>query len=353
MAIDTLASVLRTMGEFALDQERADAATFRRESEEWAQHVTLAAPIPGQPSPAAAPGGRRDWQGVRAFVREYCRSSSKHAASVAGDLREVIWAFIRNFSQTLAANDEVDGRIRDQVARLERLVSERATAELKREVQEVLGSLSQAVEERRRRQREQMASLGQTVEALGSELESARREGERDPLTRVFNRKALDAHLERTVEMFRAFRHDTCLLVVDVDHFKEINDAHGHVVGDQALCQVADAIAKVFLRRSDFVARFGGDEFAVILRETSLAAAAPLAERVLARVRALRIPAGGKELALTASMGAAALTPEDDVRTWFQRADAGLYAAKSAGRDRLEVGRAAEPPGPAAAPAAS
>ncbi len=362
MALDTVASILRALGEFALDGEKADAATYRGEAEAWAQHVTLAKPPPG-PSVAAgegaapkripasttepeAQGARRDWQGVRRFVREYCKASAHRATSVASDLRDTIWLFIHNFGQALAQDAEADVLVQEQVRRLEGLVARSEASELKREVMDAVGALTRALGERRERQRAQMATLGETVRALGGELESARREGETDPLTRVCNRKAFDVHLERTVEMYRAFRQEACLLLVDVDHFKAVNDGHGHAVGDEALRAVADAISKVFLRKDDFVSRFGGDEFAVILRETAPEHLPALAERLLTRVRSLRIPAGERELTLSLTVGGAALSPGDDARAWFERADRGLYGAKAAGRDRFQAGEAAPPAAP-------
>ena len=343
-AIDTLGAFLRSMGEFALQQENTDTDTFRKVAEAWAQHVLLATPAPGVPStvrPPSAPGaagGRRDWEGVRRFVHEYCRSSATHTANVAGDLREVIWVFVRNFTQSFAAEEATDERLREQLARLERLVDASDVAQLKREVLDTVGTLTHELGERRERQRAQMATLGETVRSLGDELASARRDGETDPLTRLFNRKALDAYVEESVQMFAAFRQDTCLLLVDIDHFKSINDASGHLVGDDVLRGVADALARVFLRKSDFVARYGGDELAVVLREASLGDAARLAERVLSRVRMLRIPAGDRQVGVTVSIGASALGREDDAKRWFGRADRGLYAAKAAGRDAFAAG---------------
>ena len=342
-AVDTLGAVLRSMSEFALQQDQTDTDSFRKAAEAWAEHVLLAAPAPGVakmvPPPVPGPAsGRRDWEGVRRFVHEYCRSSSSHAANVAGDLREVIWVFVRNFTQPFSTEEATDERLQQQLARLERLVDASDVAQLKREVLDAVGTLTQELDERRERQRAQMATLGETVRALGDELASARRDGETDPLTRLFNRKALDAYVEESVQMFAAFRQDTCLLLVDVDHFKTVNDAVGHVVGDDVLRQVADALVRAFLRKSDFVARYGGDEFAVVLRETTLADAARTAERVLSRVRVLRIPAGDRQVGVTVSIGAAALGREDDAKRWFERADRGLDAAKAAGRDAFAAG---------------
>jgi len=349
MALDTLAANLRSMAEFALEQEGTDVETFRAAAEAWAQHVTIATSPPGREWEAGADTGRRDWQGVRQFVREYCRGSSRQATTVASDLREVVWVFIRNFGEALSRDEEADQRLRQQMARLERLVQAQATAELKREVQEVVGALARDFEERRKRQRDQMAALDDAVRSLGDELESARREGETDPLTRVANRKAFDGFLAKTVEISRAFGHGAALVVVDVDRFKEVNDQAGHAGGDAVLRAVADALVRVFLRRTDFVARFGGDEFAAVLRETALRDALLLAERAAARVREARIAFEGRALQVTLSIGVAALEPGDDAAAWFARADRGLYAAKSGGRDRVAAGPpAGAPPVPGA-----
>ncbi|HTP29275.1 MAG TPA: GGDEF domain-containing protein [Anaeromyxobacteraceae bacterium] len=348
MAIDALASMLRSMAEFALDQDGTDIESFRQRAEAWAKHVTIAAPPPGASTEeVASRSGRRDWQGVKQFVHAYCCSTSTHSASVTADLRQVIWVFIRNLSQAFAEGEETDGQIQEQMARLAKLVEASDASELKREVLGTVGTLTAVLEERRKRQRAHMAKLGDTVRELGDELRSARKDGETDPLTQVFNRKAFDAYLEQTVEMFRAFRHEMSLLIIDADQFKEINDSCGHAVGDQALRELADAISRVFLRRSDFVARFGGDEFAVVLRETGLGDAVRLADRLLERVRKARIFADGREISLSVSMGAAGIEEGDDARRWFDRADRGLYAAKQAGRDRVEVaaGGSSQPPG--------
>ncbi|HTT72174.1 MAG TPA: GGDEF domain-containing protein [Anaeromyxobacteraceae bacterium] len=339
MALDTLGNILRSLSEFALEQEETDLATFRRTAEAWAQHVCIAAPPPGaSPDDPGLRGGRRDWQGVRQFVRDYCRSSAGHAQSVTKDLREVIWVFIKNYSQAFAEDEETDERIRAELAHLEALMSGSGAAELKREVLSAFGALTEAFEARRRRQRERMTALGDTVRALGDELESVRREGETDAVTRVNNRRALDDYLAGTVEIHKAFRHPMCLVVVDIDHFKATNDALGHAVGDRVLREVADAIVKVFMRKNDFVARYGGDEFAVVLRETPLKDTLTLCERLLQRVRSLRIPAGDRAERVSVSVGVAALAREDGPLTWFECADRGLYAAKSAGRDRVAVG---------------
>lgn len=339
MALDTLAHVLRAMAEFALEQDAVDIPSFRATAEAWAKHVTLATAPPGAPDDdARARRGRREWEGVRRFVRDYCQSSSKRAIEITADLRHVIWVFIRNLSQAFAEDEQVDGRVRSQLVRLEELVAGTSTAELKREVLDAVGMLKATLAERSERQQKQMQQLGAQVQLLGSELDSARRESETDPLTRIPNRKAFDDYVMRSVEIHRAFGTPMSMLVLDVDCFKTVNDRNGHITGDEVLRQVADTTVKVFLRKNDFVARLGGDEFAIVLRETAVRDAVALAERVLARVRALRIPISAEQiLQVSVSIGAAEIDAQDDEKSWFERADRCLYAAKQAGRDRLST----------------
>jgi diguanylate cyclase len=336
MALDTLGGVLRTLGEFAFDQPELDAAAFTAVAERWAQHVLIAKPSPN--GVAAAGDSRRDWAGVRNFVADYCRGASTHARTVAGDLRQVVWVFIQSLSHAVAADRETDGRVREQLSRLEQLAHSPATAELKREVLATVLSVSQLLDQSRERHRAQLETLGAQVQALGTELASARRESETDPLTQLFNRRALDEHLVRSVELYRAFATESCLLLVDIDRFKSLNDQYGHVLGDDILRKTADVATRTFLRKGDFVARFGGDELAVVLRETTVGDAQSLAERLVRNVRAVEVQHGGAKIPITISAGVAAVAPGQDVKGWIEAADRGLYRAKQDGRDRAVSG---------------
>jgi diguanylate cyclase (GGDEF)-like protein len=156
----------------------------------------------------------------------------------------------------------------------------------------------------------------------------------RDPLTRVLNRNGLDDVLARHFAARGA--PPVTLLQVDVDHFKLINDSHGHAVGDAVLCAVAASLTG-HVRGSDFVARVGGEEFLVVCTGGDPAVPMALAERLRAGVGALEVPvAEGRSVRCTVSVGVsrrfAALA--DWQRAWHE-ADRALYAAKAAGRDRV------------------
>jgi diguanylate cyclase len=353
MALDTLAAILRILGEYAVEQEKEEPEVFARQCEQWAQHVSVAGPTPGpaadapaQTSLGAAAAGsgsgpvkvesaRRDWAGVRDFVRDYCKGSTAHTRTVMTDLRQVIWVFIQNLNHSFAHEQASDDRIRDQLGRLETLAKGSSTGDLKREVLATVVKLGEIVEERRKHQHERVEALGTQVKILGSELETARKESEVDPLTRLFNRKAFDDYISRSVELAQAFGQPTCMLLIDVDRFKTINDTFGHPEGDAVLRRIADAMTRIFLRKSDFVARYGGDELAVVLRETTLKEGLALGDRLLRAVRAIPMDREGVRFQLSVSAGVAALQPDETARAWLERTDRALYEAKHAGRDRL------------------
>jgi len=161
---------------------------------------------------------------------------------------------------------------------------------------------------------------------------------ERDALTGLFNRRAILAHLEALHRDRRQASQSLCLMMCDVDHFKRINDRHGHAKGDEVLRQVAHLLSGK-LRDGDRVGRIGGEEFLIVLASADLEDARQVAERLRQQVADLSITcAEGARLDVTISIGVArSLHQDEDWADVIARADAGLYAAKRAGRDKVIV----------------
>lgn len=158
----------------------------------------------------------------------------------------------------------------------------------------------------------------------------------RDPLTDTGNRIAMDQTLQREIEMSRRHLQPLSLLMLDIDHFKHVNDSHGHSAGDDVLREVAAAI-KGQLRNVDMVFRFGGEEFLILLSNTGREAAAMVGERLRFAVQAKDYKADGNLIELTVSLGCSTLLPGESAESLLRRADSALYVAKREGRNRLAM----------------
>lgn len=172
-----------------------------------------------------------------------------------------------------------------------------------------------------------------------TDLESFRSRATVDELTGLMNRAAFDDRMTEAPARFHRHRRPVALMVIDLDRFKGVNDTHGHTAGDAVLRAVAETVGRA-VRDVDIPARYGGEELVVLMPETMLHAAREVAERVRAAIAATSIVHEGRTIPISASIGVSAC-PEvvDDPAALFESADAALYAAKEAGRDRVETAR--------------
>ena len=184
------------------------------------------------------------------------------------------------------------------------------------------------------------AKLQQQREALAQALEVNRELATRDELTGLINRRAMLDLM--ALEHSRSLRSGRPLLLaqLDIDHFKPINDQHGHATGDRALQAFAGTV-RASVRDTDVLARWGGEEFVLMLTDTSADHARELLERIRQAVQALEIAHSAGSLQLTVSIGLAQHLPGDTVEHTLERADQALYRAKALGRNRVVVAPAA------------
>ena len=161
-----------------------------------------------------------------------------------------------------------------------------------------------------------------------------RRLASTDDLTGAANRRTVMERARREIERCQRYGHPLALLVLDVDHFKAINDSRGHAAGDEVLRRIA-ANCQAQLRQSDAFGRMGGEEFLAVLPETGPAGAAAIGERLVASLRGQDLGAGLPDLAVRISVGGAQLRESDDLDHLLGRADRAMYSAKETGRDRL------------------
>jgi diguanylate cyclase (GGDEF)-like protein len=156
----------------------------------------------------------------------------------------------------------------------------------------------------------------------------------RDPLTGAFNRRHMDVRLDEALETFRRRQTPAALLLIDVDHFKHINDTHGHKAGDRVLKGIV-GLVRQRSRKVDHVFRLGGEEFVLLLPGTPETDAVAVAEDIRQAIERSRLVDG---TAVTASIGVRGLERQDSIEPWIKEADTAMYAAKLAGRNRVVRG---------------
>lgn len=243
------------------------------------------------------------------FMRTYVDANDSYSKSLAQAHRNL---------HSLAKPDQVRAMVKFLIAENEKM--QRNSSDLQRNLEQ---STSQ-------------------IEKLRWNLAEAQELGLRDPLTALSNRRCFDVNLAKEIE--EAHTHSTamCLVMGDIDRFKGFNDTFGHQIGDEILKMFAKMLSSNVKGR-DTVARFGGEEFAIILPETKLADAERLTENIRSELESkeMALNNSGEPIGqITASFGIAQLGEGDDAAALVQRADARLYEAKCAGRNRVVIDRA-------------
>lgn len=259
-----------------------------------------------------------------------------------------LWVLARRVRETPAGDDARLALARETLVRVQEVANrvaadvdehslrvEEINAQLSagEEVSEayVLSAVERLVAANQQMQR-QLESAEEKLQSQAREIESNALEARTDALTQLANRRALDDELARCVAEFAHRGQTSSVMLLDVDHFKRFNDTHGHQAGDEVLRSVGKAL-KQSLRETALVARFGGEEFAVVFGGIPLSAARIPAERARAAIGAATIQFNGRPLHVTASAGLAELQAGESEEQILRRVDEALYAAKRAGRN--------------------
>jgi diguanylate cyclase len=218
----------------------------------------------------------------------------------------------------------------------EHVGSMQVTGEMETVKEALLGHMASLLASNRRLQ-EDVVCTRYRLEEQAQEIDDARREARTDVLTAVANRKALDEKLHLLLATWQRQEEPFVLMLLDLDQFKRINDSHGHLGGDRVLSKVGGWL-KEWVREGDFVGRYGGDEFAILLPRTELGVGVELAETIRSRVadQASRVALRGEQVSVSLSIGVAAPGEEETAESILHRADQALYRSKHLGRNQVQ-----------------
>ncbi len=333
-SLDTLDCILRTMGETAFELDEEDPR-FQDLCKEYARHVTNGAAILDE-GIGESTDGTRQWGRVRRFYTDRRSRESEFVQERVRNYRLLVEDLAVSLRSVATREELTENSVKTSLGDVERAADQGDIREIRQAIATTMTTVVHAFNEQRRLFESQIAQANNRMLSLRQDLATAREDLKRDALTDTFNRGAFDTALQQAVSLNFILRQPVTVVMLDLDHFKNVNDEYGHAAGDDILRSVADCLSRTFVRRSDIVARYGGEEFALILGDVSLDTATGLVQRFLDNVRtSVTIPYGKPGSKVTCSAGLTELLPTDTVETVLLRADRALYRAKHDGRDRL------------------
>lgn len=339
-ALDTLGSVIRVMGDESFPLEKdMDPAVFPAICAEFARHVENGAAVPSFDIPQSE-NGARQWERVRRFFADRRHAEKSFVTERLQGYRGVVDDLVSGLRDIGERDQLTETNIRQSLNSIEAAVATGALPKIKAAFTETVSKVNDTFARQREEYELQLQELNERMSSLRQDLVAAREEMKRDALTDAYNRGAFDAAIAQSVNMHFIMQQPVTLVMVDLDNFKQINDSHGHAVGDEVLRAVSDCLARSFIRKSDLVARYGGDEFAVILSDTPARHCGALIQRFLDHARNIEISSAPGASLVACSAGYTEICEGDTVATLVKRADEALYKAKHQGRDQAVFMRA-------------
>lgn len=254
-------------------------------------------------------------------------------AQISGEMERLLASVAQTASQT---GDQA-GAFGDQLTGLNQALASRDVEQLRPRLTEVIAGTAEMKSSVEALQ-QKVTSSQEEINRLRSDLDRATSEAMLCPMTGILNRRGFEKKIESLLSQQAPEGHSHCLVMLDIDHFKKVNDTHGHLMGDRVLQAVGEILRTAVTDANHAAARYGGEEFALLLPQTSLDKSVQLAEAVRSRTKAMKIRNRTTQevlLTVTISGGVTAMKPDDDAASLISRADAALYAAKNAGRDRV------------------
>lgn len=265
------------------------------------------------------------------------------------DIQEFLQTARQGEEQSQLNQAKLDEEVRTELREMRTSVETASDVnQIKLDIESMVGRIISVVDEfhtlekdRRDEVYDRIEQLGRRMEAMESEatvlkdsLEATRIQALKDALTELPNRQAYDEQIEREYSRWKRHGHPLAIAIVDIDHFKMINDKLGHLRGDKVLKLVAREVSRR-VRGEDFVARYGGEEFVIIMPDTDEQSALAAIEKVRMAVEECPFNFNNERVPVTASFGVSGFVEGDTIESCFERADKGLYKAKDSGRNKV------------------
>jgi diguanylate cyclase (GGDEF)-like protein len=325
-----VAKLMALVGDTAVESDALNTLEFRSKLERYRHRIANS--VPGDPNTTLlASECFRLCQDYLGRARTYLLERETEIAELVDVLRIALGRLVgeaKSFNVRLMGSSE----------RFNRLTEIEDIRELKKQITQEVRELNRAVVEKQKQDEASYAKLSRRIEVLQTNLTQSKKEASLDPLTRVANRGSFDQAIERWIKIHVESGKSFVLALLDLDNFKEINDVHGHQVGDRVLLCAAQTFGK-YVRPADFLGRYGGEEFVVLLADVEFAQAEARFNELLAKIAACTYEYKKEDehcaVSFTVSGGLAEFSSDDTAEELIRRADEALYEAKRTGKNRI------------------
>ncbi len=323
--LNTIRSLILFLKQFALDIEEINSDRYKRDLDQFKKDYL---------DTDKAAQLDKLLKGQTPRIEKHIQRQFDYLKDREKEFRDIIDLLSKAMTGLNTDNQSFYQRVYDHSEKLEQITLLNDIKKIKNELENEVSQIRKSVSEQKKLGNKQIELLANQVDSLRSELEKTKTQMNTDALTGVMNRSAMDQCIDELFEQSFVHRSSFALMLLDIDNFKQINDTHGHLIGDRVLVAFAQK-CRTLIRSDDFIARFGGEEFIILLPKVPLRNARKKARQICKEIAATRYSLDNSDgnLVVTASIGVASMKKGDTVVSMLERADKALYLAKRKGKN--------------------
>lgn len=274
---------------------------------------------------------------LRQFISSYRIDEYSYVQNTFDDFKRIIWDFADHLSEEVEAEASSNADINQSLEQLREAVESNSIEDLRAKSREFIDFYIKHQSSHNERRSKRMETIKKNLTTVKRQLLEANTTMRRDHLTGAHNRRSYDEQIRRYLQLHDIDKDPMTLIILDIDFFKKINDSYGHDIGDFILKECVRLIQESFSREEDFIARLGGEEFAVILPGCDAKAAIKMAEEAMNRIRKEVFVHEHLQIRFTVSMGIAEVCSGEKADSLYKRADEALYESKQTGRNKYTL----------------
>ena len=274
---------------------------------------------------------------IRQFFSSYRIDEYAYVQNTFDDFKRIVWDFADQLGEDIKFETTKEKQMGDQLKDLKEAVEANSIEALRQKSREFINTYVEYQSQKNEIRNKRVMNAKKNIEVIRKQLLVANNSLNTDHLTGASNRKAFDEYNMKLLQMSHLNKAPVSVILIDIDHFKKINDVYGHDVGDFVLKELIRIVKSVFFKDDEMIARIGGEEFAIVLPHHTVEQCVPRAEALQAIVRNEAFVIGDHSIKFTISMGISQMHEHENISDWLKRADTALYHSKNTGRNKFSL----------------